>query len=107
MNIYSITMDKPRIHAIVNKEGKANWDISKPDTSTATASTGNFRMHLQSYQINDGYISYVDIPGDMSSEIQHLNHSGSGDFTSELFTLQYKDISRIGFIYLYENSLAG
>ena len=90
MNIYSITIDKPRIHALVDKDGKANWDISKPDTSTASASTSNFSMHLQSYQINDGYISYVDIPSDMSSEIQHLNHSGSGDFTSDLFTLNTK-----------------
>jgi AsmA-like C-terminal region/AsmA family len=90
MNIYSISLDKPRIHAIVNKEGKANWDISKPDSTAATGNNGNFRMHLQSYKINDAYISYVDIPGDMSSEIRHLDHSGSGDFTSELFTLNTK-----------------
>ncbi len=91
MNIYSITVDKPRIHARVNKDGKANWDITKPDTATTSGNAGSsFKMHLQSYQINDGYISYVDIPGDMSSEIEHLNHSGSGDFTSDLFTINTK-----------------
>src|ERR1700682_3167047 len=79
INIYSITIDNPRIHAIVNKEGKPNWDISKPDTSAVSTNTNNssFRMHLQSYEIRDGYISYVDAPSDMSSEIQHLNHSGT------------------------------
>ena len=91
MNIYSITIDKPRIHGIVNKDGKANWDIRKPDTTSAAAGTySRFRMHLQSYQIKEGYISYIDIPGDRSSEIQQVNHSGTGDFTSDLFTLHSK-----------------
>ena len=91
MNIYSITVDKPRIHVIVQKDGKANWDISKPDTSTATGGSKTaFHMHLQSYEIKDAYISYADLTSDMSSEIRHLNHSGTGDFTSDLFTLRTK-----------------
>jgi uncharacterized protein involved in outer membrane biogenesis len=32
-NIYSLLIDHPRIHLIVNKDGQANWNISKPDTS--------------------------------------------------------------------------
>ncbi len=90
MKIYSITIDKPRIHAIVNKEGKANWDITKPDTSSSQKGESTFKLSLKKYAINDAYISYTDIPGNMSSEIFHLNHSGSGDFTSDLFTLKTK-----------------
>ena len=101
INIYSITIDQPRIHAIVNKEGKANWDISKSDTTkTSPGSTSSFHMHLQSYQIKDAYLSYVDIQGDRSSEIEHLNHTGSGDFTSELFTLKTRtQAASVSFIY--------
>jgi hypothetical protein len=90
MKIYSITVDKPRVHAIVNKEGKANWDITKPDTSATPQKESEFKLSLKKYTINDAYISYVDIPGNMSTEIFHLNHSGSGDFTSDLFTLATK-----------------
>ncbi|HEY5370288.1 MAG TPA: AsmA-like C-terminal region-containing protein [Hanamia sp.] len=90
MKIYSITVDNPRIHAIVNKEGKANWDITKPDTTATQQGEGNFKLSLKKYTINDAYINYVDIPGNMSSEIYHLDHSGSGDFTSNLFTLKTK-----------------
>ena len=44
MKIYSVTVDEPRIHAIVNKEGKANWDITKPDTTTtATEASAGFK----------------------------------------------------------------
>lgn len=89
MKIYSITIDEPRIHAIVNKDGKANWDITMPDTAaTAPEAESNFNIQLKKYAIEDGYISYIDIPGDMSSEIFHLDHSGSGDFTADLFTLK-------------------
>ena len=103
MKIYTITIDKPRIHAIVNKEGKANWDITKPDTtSTQQEEESDFRMSLKKYSINDAYVSYVDIPGNMSSEIFHLNHSGSGDFTSDLFTLKTKT-SAESVSFSYEN----
>lgn len=90
--IYSITVDEPRIHAIVTKEGKANWDIAKPDTAAATTSAPSkpFQMNLQSYSINNAYIKYDDATSNMSSEIIGLNHAGSGDFTSDLFTLTTK-----------------
>ena len=90
MKIYSITIDEPRIHAIVNKEGKANWDIAMPDTAATAApeAESSFNIQLKKYSIKNGYVSYIDIPGDMSSEIFHLNHSGSGDFTADLFTLK-------------------
>lgn len=87
MKIYSVTIDQPRIHAIIDKEGKANWDITLPDTATVE-SESSFNIQLKKYTINDGYISYNDWEGDMSSEIFHLNHSGSGDFTADLFTLK-------------------
>lgn len=90
--IYSITADQPRIHAIVTKEGKANWDISKPDTAalTTTEPASPFKMNLQSYRINNAWIKYDDAAGNMSTEISGLNHTGSGDFTAELFTLTTK-----------------
>ncbi|MCO5236332.1 MAG: AsmA family protein [Chitinophagaceae bacterium] len=90
MKIYSVVIDQPRIHAIVNKEGKANWDITLPDTAAVAETESNFNVQLKNYSIKDGYINYIDIPGDMSSEIFHLNHSGSGDFTADLFTLKTK-----------------
>jgi hypothetical protein len=90
MKIYAITIDNPRIHAIVNEEGKANWDIAKPDTTATQEKENELKLSLKKYTINDAYISYVDVPGNMSSEIFHLNHSGSGDFTSDLFTLKTK-----------------
>lgn len=92
MNIYSVEIEEPRIHALVNKEGKANWDIVKTNSSVAKepGEEKPFNLQLQQYSIKNAYIRYVDEPGDMDAEIVNLDHEGSGDFTSDLFTLRTK-----------------
>jgi uncharacterized protein involved in outer membrane biogenesis len=91
MKIHSIQVDNPRVHAIVHKNGHANWNITLPDTAAAaTPATASkpFKMALQKYAVNDGYVSYRDDSAHMSCEISGLNHSGKGDFTSDEFVLQ-------------------
>ena len=93
MKIHSITVEGPRVHALVHKNGHANWDISMPDTAAAASPDAAtpakpFKMALQKYAITDGYLSYRDEVGNMSCEIGGLNHSGKGDFSSDLFTLE-------------------
>src|SRR5882724_9993019 len=90
MKIHSIQVDQPRVHAIMHKNGHANWSITLPDTaaaSTAAATSKPFKMALQKYAITNGYVSYRDDSAHMSCEISGLNHSGKGDFTSDDFTL--------------------
>jgi hypothetical protein len=103
MKIYSVNIDEPRIHAIVTKEGKANWDITKPDTSTTstdTAAATPFQMNLQHYAIKNAYVKYDDATMGMSTELVNLTHEGSGDFTSDLFTLQTStNADAVTFIY--------
>jgi hypothetical protein len=92
MKIYSVNIDEPRIHVIVTKDGKANYDIAKPDTAAATpedtAAASPFQMNLQHYAINNAYVSYDDAATGMSTELVNLTHEGSGDFTADLFTLK-------------------
>ena len=89
MTIYSIEVESPRIHAIINKDSLTNWDILKPDTATTvTTEAKPFKMALQQYKITNAYISYKDETSAIETEIFSLNHAGSGDFTSDLFTLK-------------------
>jgi hypothetical protein len=89
MTIYSVSVESPRIHAIVNKDSLVNWNIMKPDTA-ASAATGEkpFKMALQQYGLQNAYISYKDETAGIGTEIFNLNHNGSGDFTADLFTLK-------------------
>ncbi len=102
MTIYSVAINEPRIHALVNKDGKANWDIAKADSTATEVTTEEkpFQMELQNYSISNGYIKYDDKSSDMSAEITNLNHEGSGDFSSDLFTLSTKTkMDALSFIY--------
>src|SRR6185312_3278348 len=87
MKIHSIAVDRPRVHAIMHKNGHANWSITLPDTTSASpgapSASKPFKMALQKYSITDGYVSYRDDSSHMSCEITGLNHSGKGDFTSD------------------------
>ncbi len=102
MNIYSLFLVSPRINALVNKAGFANWDIVKNDeTKTDTASESKpFNLQLQNYGIENGFINYDDRESDMSAVVKGLNHSGSGDFTADLFTLKtITSADEVTFIY--------
>lgn len=90
IKVSGVYLQSPRIHALVNKSGKANWDITKADSSASASSdttASAFKMTLQKYEIKDGYIFYKDESSDMSAEISGLNHEGSGDFTQDEFIL--------------------
>ncbi|HVI45983.1 MAG TPA: AsmA-like C-terminal region-containing protein [Chitinophaga sp.] len=91
MDIYNIALSRPRIHAIVNKDGKPNWDIMKPDTSATTStdtSKTKFALSLRQYSITDAYVSYDDRQGNMQLIVDGLTHKGKGDFTQDQFTLE-------------------
>ncbi len=94
IRIYSIALDEPRIHALVDKQGRTNWDIVKPDSSAVTesadTSTSDFHLDLNHYSISNGFIEYNDEPSAMYARIEGLNHEGSGDLSASEFTLSTK-----------------
>ncbi len=87
-DILNIGLKTPRIHAIVHDNGIANWNITKPEPETKPASASEpLSLKLRKYSIENGDIAYNDEVGKMRAEIENLNHRGSGDFTSDAFTL--------------------
>lgn len=91
MKIYGVYLQSPRIHALINKAGKANWEITKEDTTTTTDSaSSSLKIKLEKYSITDGYVFYRDESSNMQMEISGLDHEGSGNITSEVFTLATK-----------------
>ncbi len=92
MKVYAINIDEPRIHATGHqrRQGQLGYRQTRyryaPPRPKKPASP--FKLNLQKYAIKNGYVYYDDASAGMSSEIVNLNHEGSGDFTSDLFTLQ-------------------
>jgi len=88
--ISSITLDRPDVNVIVLKNGKANYDIVKPEPEAATSEPSSFALAVQSYAIKSGRLAYDDRKGGLKFTLDNVNHSGTGDFTSDLFTLVTK-----------------
>lgn len=92
--INTISLDQPRIHALVLKDGKANWDITKPSADTTVAKptepeeSAPFKMTLEKFEIKNGYIVYDDASLDFKTELVNMNHTLSGDFTESNFLLE-------------------
>lgn len=86
-----IALDRPYIHVKVLADGSANYDISISDSAaveTAVDTTASaFDIALKEYTITDGHLIYDDVPLTFFMELGGLQHTGSGDFTQDLFTL--------------------
>ena len=90
VDIKRIGLVRPRIHAVVRADGKANWDITLPDSSATEAPAdtgGGFSIGLREYWIEDGRVVYDDSTLAFRMDLLGLDHKGTGDFTQDLFTL--------------------
>jgi len=88
MKVHAVDIASPRMHLLVNKEGKANWDIAKESSSSETDTSGSsFKISLENYSIEDGYLYYRDETADMTAELTGLDHEGSGDLMADQFVL--------------------
>lgn len=94
--VHKVTLDQPTIHAQVNREGIANWDIMKPSEEEEpeeeevveeeeTEEGGGLALDLTAYSLTGANVIYDDKPGAIYAEIVNLNHSGSGNFAGDLF----------------------
>ena len=103
IKVNSIAVKNAKIHVIVTKDGKANWDIAKQSTDTTNAAqteSGAFHLTLNEYSIEHTNIIYSDTSMSLFADIKDFNHTGSGDFTEDIFTFKTKtDASAMSVVY--------
>ncbi len=93
--VRGLYLDKPNIKVYVLKDGKANYDITKPaPETTATTESAASPIKLEHYEIKDGQLYYDDRGLDMIAEIVDLDHEGKGDLYADLYDLAMK--TRVG-----------
>ena len=89
--INSIVINKPRILGKVLVDGKANWDIAKPDSLPKTPEEASeptkFSLKLKEFKIENAYIVYDDKQGGMYSKLEDFNYTLNGDFTQDNFVM--------------------
>ena len=91
IKIKKINLTDPVMYFLVNKDGKANWDITKPSVSSKEdGKPSAFKATLNKYAISNGRIVYDDKTMPFTLLLEGLNHTGTGDFTQDLFILSTK-----------------
>ena len=87
LDISKIRLSRPVIDLQVNKDGKANWDITIPSEASTSSESESLNLNINYYEISEGTVSYTDDQTSFSATIEEVNHSGTGDFTDDVFTL--------------------
>jgi uncharacterized protein involved in outer membrane biogenesis len=88
--VKGISLIKPIINIKVLKDGRANYDIAIPstDTTATTEESGDFSFGIDHWEIVNGDVTYDDQTLPYVLSVKGLNHTGSGDFTQDIFDLK-------------------
>lgn len=92
IRIKGIEMNRPEIFIKVLPDGTANYDIAVADEAPpATAATdtaaAEYNIGIDHWEITNGNLTYEDQSLPFTLKLQNLEHSGSGDFTQDVFDL--------------------
>lgn len=95
LRVKGISLIRPIINVKVLKDGRANYDIAVPseDTVATTEEPSNFSFGIDHWEIVDGDITYNDESLPFLMSLKGVNHSGSGDFTQDVFDLETKTVA--------------
>ena len=91
IRIRSVILGSPRIHAIVLKNGKANWDIAKSSGTKEKpqpSEPSKFNVKLKKFGIENGMVIYEDATMSLYTRLDGLNHTLEGDFTQDNFLMK-------------------
>jgi hypothetical protein len=96
IEIKSIALHDPKFDVRILQDGTANYDIMKTEEEIQeeypeeAAESAPFNLRLSHYEINNAFIRYDDVPGDMFAEIVKLTHSGNGDLSADVIDFETK-----------------
>ncbi len=110
--VNSITIDEALLTLKLNEKGTANYDIAKKDnTSTEnTSESSSFSFDIDSYDINNSAITYIDEDSKTALYATRINHSGNASFSETLSELDTETEAQVSFSidsvkYLDNNSI--
>ena len=94
IKINKIQLDEPTILVMVLEDGTANYDIAVPSEDVTEEQTeeeaeeaGDVSIKIERWEINHADVVFYDQSMDFYTTLEDLNHSGSGDFSAEIFQM--------------------
>ena len=113
--INEISLKSPEITILSLSDGQNNYDIFKETTDEIPSETpaeeqSTFSLAIKKWQIIDGNFTYDDLLSGIHTSLLGINHTGSGDFSQDIFDLMIKttivsvDLNYEGTNYLKEKT---
>ena len=94
VRVKGISLVRPVINVKVLEDGRANYDIAIPSADTVTTEESDeFSFSIDHWEIVDGDVTYDDASLKMNLAVNGLNHTGSGDFTQDVFDLRTRTVA--------------
>jgi hypothetical protein len=91
IKLNSINLINPRMVILVNEDGAANYDIIIEDEDGVKEEQvrmdGGMEISIDEWNIENGKVVYYDYASNLLLALDGLNHSGSGDFSLEVFDI--------------------
>jgi uncharacterized protein involved in outer membrane biogenesis len=91
IKVNSINLINPRIVILVNENGEANYDIMiEKETEVVEVQKekdAGMEISVDKWNIGNGKIVYYDYASNLLMALDGLNHTGSGDFSLEVFDI--------------------
>ena len=113
-HVQSISVIDPTVKLLVNKAGKANWDIvkdfavSKDTLYIAKEGKRGFTIEVKNWEITNGFISYNNDTAKANVVLKSLNVVGSRSEMNQGFAIKSSvDIDRLSYSYKGFNYLDG
>ncbi|GAA3957931.1 AsmA-like C-terminal region-containing protein [Hymenobacter antarcticus] len=90
IKINSVELERPDLSLRRLKSGLANWDVVISDSAAAAQGqdTSQVSLAIKGWKLTDGHLRYEDLTLPFRMEARGVNHSGSGDFASNVFDMK-------------------
>jgi len=93
IEVKSILLKDLYVNAIVLADSSANWDIMVPSETEVVEEQVNeessdFKVHIESFIVDNANVSYIDHTMNLNSDIQGLNLELSGDMSETKTNLE-------------------
>ncbi len=93
IKILNVSLERPVIQILVLEDGSANYDIVKssgevaPEETSEEESASGLSVGIRKWTISNADVIYYDSSLPFYVTLFDLNHSGSGDFTQDVFDM--------------------
>lgn len=95
MTLEAIAVKNGKANILFNLDGKGNFDIAKKTDSKTNAESKPFTLNIQNYALENFKFKYFDQRSKIKMVINSLNHTGKGNFASNILDLDTKSTAKV------------